>query len=107
MTDTLRVDWSNLCAFIEQRVKTGKRTRLVDAPADLRYLILEPIRACLFYMLDSAQERVLDGRSKGALVYLRNGFLRLGRHWRHRLAAAGCDPAYPFSRIGDDGEVWK
>ena len=64
-------------------------------PKALRYLLDEPIRQVLFFLLVPERQRALEasGRDKGLPVRLSKKEVRLHRDWRWRLIAAGCDAA--------------
>lgn len=103
----VRADWTELCRVIGAAPRK-RLARPSEVPKALRYLLDEPIRQVLFFLLDPARQRALEasGRDKGLPVRLTKKEVRLHRDWRWRLIAAGCDAAYPFATIGDSGSPW-
>ncbi len=103
----VRADWTELCRV----VGAAPRRRLArpgEVPKKLRYLLDEPIRQVLFFLLVPERRRALEaaGKSDGLPVRLTKKEVRLHRDWRWRLIAAGCDAAYPFTTIGESGSPW-
>ena len=105
--EKVRADWTELCRVVGGASRR-RLARPAEVPKKLRYLLDDPIRQVLFFVLDPARQRGLEisGRAKGLPVRVNKKWVRLHRDWRWRLIAASCDAAYPFPTIGDSDSPW-